>query len=323
MTALPRALSCFARGLIAVFALGWTLLLAAADRDYGLSPVRIADDTWVLVGRSEDFSFANGGNIVNTAFIVTRAGVVVIDSGPSRVYGEQLKRAIARITDKPVSLVLNTHHHPDHFLGNQAFADTPIGALAGTRKGIATEGDAFAENLFRLTGDWMSGTELKVPDQILQAGPLKAGGRSLILLALEGHTDADLAVFDADSATLFAGDLVFNLRAPTTPHAHLAHWKDTLRALDAFMTTQRVRVLVPGHGPIARNATPIAWTRDWLTWLDTSLREAAADGLDMNETLARPLPEAYRNIPVSGAEYRRSVGHLFPAAEAGSLQPNN
>jgi uncharacterized sulfatase len=34
--------------------------------------VRIADDTWVLVGRSEDFSFANGGNIVNTAFIVTR-----------------------------------------------------------------------------------------------------------------------------------------------------------------------------------------------------------------------------------------------------------
>ena len=295
----------------------------AAGADYRLAPLAVAEGVYAFVGEQADFNPSNGGNIVNTGFIVGTEGVVVIDTGPSRQYGEQMRAAIARITPKPIALVINTHHHPDHFLGNQAFADTPIGALAGTRKGIATEGDAFAENLFRLTGDWMSGTELKVPDQILQAGPLKAGGRSLILLALEGHTDADLAVFDADSATLFAGDLVFNLRAPTTPHAHLAHWKDTLRALDTFMTTQRVRVLVPGHGPIARNATPIAWTRDWLTWLDTSLREAAADGLDMNETLARPLPEAYRNIPVSGAEYRRSVGHPFPAAEAGSLQPNN
>ena len=47
MTALPRPLSCFARGLIAIFALGWTLLLAAADRDYGLAPVRIA---WAMAG---------------------------------------------------------------------------------------------------------------------------------------------------------------------------------------------------------------------------------------------------------------------------------
>ena len=294
----------------------------AAGSDYHLAPLAIAQGVYAFVGEQADFDPSNGGNIVNTGFIVGAEGVIVIDTGPSRRYGEQMRAAIARITPKPIALVINTHHHPDHFLGNQAFDDTRIGALAGTRKGIAAEGDAFAENLFRLTGDWMSGTELRVPDQILEAGPLKAGGRSLILLALEGHTDADLAVFDADSATLFTGDLVFNLRAPTTPHAHLAHWKDTLRALDTFMTTQRVRVLVPGHGPIARNATPIAWTRDWLTWLDTHLREAAADGLDMNETLARPLPEAYRNIPVSGAEYRRSVGHLFPAAEAGSLQPN-
>ena len=295
----------------------------AAGSDYQLTPLPIAEGVYSFIGEQADFTPSNGGNIVNTGFIVGTEGVVVIDTGPSRRYGEQMRAAIARITPKPIALVINTHHHPDHFLGNQAFADAPIGALAETGKGIASEGDAFAENLFRLTGDWMSGTELKAPDQTLQAGPLKAGGRSLILLALKGHTDADLAVFDEDSATLFAGDLVFNLRAPTTPHANLAHWKDALQALDAFMKDHRVRALVPGHGPIARDARPIAWTRDWLTWLDRSLRESAAEGLDMNETLARPLPEAYRDIPVSGAEYRRSVGHLFPAAEARSLQHNN
>lgn len=295
----------------------------AAGSDYQLTPLAIAEGVYAFIGEQADFNPSNGGNIVNTGFIVGTEGVVVIDTGPSRRYGEQMRTAIARITPKPIALVINTHHHPDHFLGNQAFADAPIGALAETGKGVASEGDAFAENLFRLTGDWMAGTEVKAPDQVLLAGPLKAGGRSLLLLALKGHTDADLAVFDEDSATLFAGDLVFNLRAPTTPHANLAHWKDTLRALDTFMKDHRVRVLVPGHGPIARDALPIAWTRGWLTWLDKSLREAAADGLDMNETLARPLPEAYRDIPVSGAEYRRSVGHLFPAAEASSLQHSN
>lgn len=40
-----------------------TALLAAADFDYDLSPRKVAEDTWVVVGRNEDFSFENGGNI--------------------------------------------------------------------------------------------------------------------------------------------------------------------------------------------------------------------------------------------------------------------
>ncbi len=115
----------------------WILLLclslslpAVADLDYALKPRLIADDTWLLEGSTDNFAKDNGGNIVNTAFIVTEAGVVVIDTGPSRRYGEALRQAIASVTDKPVIQVLLTHHHPDHALGNQAFKDVPIGALA-------------------------------------------------------------------------------------------------------------------------------------------------------------------------------------------------
>lgn len=315
MTALPRPLSCFARGLIAIFALGWTLLLAAADRDYGLAPVRIADDTWVLVGRSEDFSFANGGNIVNTAFIVTRAGVVVIDSGPSRVYGEQLKRAIARITDKPVTLVLNTHHHPDHFLGNQAFAPDTLAALPATIKGIHSEGGSLNENMYRLAGDWMAGTEPVAPARPLAAGPLEMGGHRFELIALAGHTEADLVILDRSTGVLFAGDLVFNDRTPTTPHANLPRWQAALDQLEKTPFT----TLVPGHGPVAGDAGPIRQTRAWLAWLDRQLRQAANDGLDMTEVLALPLPAEFRSLAVVDAEYRRSVGQLYPAYEQAAL----
>ena len=305
-----------ARALIALFALGWALLLAAADMDYGLAPEKIADDTWVLTGRSEDFSFTNGGNIVNTAFIVTQAGVLVIDSGPSRAYGEQLRRAIARITRQPVVRVINTHHHPDHFLGNQAFAPDTLAALPGTIHGIHTEGGSFNDNMYRLAGDWMAGTEPVAPILPLAAGPLELGGHRLELIALEGHTGADLAILDRSTGVLFAGDLIFHDRAPTTPHARLPAWQASLDTLEALP----FRHLVPGHGPVATDAGPIRQTRAWLGWLDHTLRQAADEGLDMTEALALPLPAEFRRLGVVDAEYRRSVGQLYPALEQQALR---
>ena len=305
-----------ARALIALFALGWALLLAAADMDYGLAPEKIADDTWVLTGRSEDFSFTNGGNIVNTAFIVTQAGVLVIDSGPSRAYGEQLRRAIARITRQPVVRVINTHHHPDHFLGNQAFAPDTLAALPGTIHGIHTEGGSFNDNMYRLAGDWMAGTEPVAPIHPLAAGPLELGGHQFELIALEGHTGADLAILDRSTGVLFAGDLIFHDRAPTTPHARLPAWQASLDTLEALP----FRHLVPGHGPVAKDAGPIRQTRAWLGWLDRTLRQAADEGLDMTEALALPLPAEFRRLAVVDAEYRRSVGQLYPALEQQTLR---
>ncbi|WP_374244875.1 quinoprotein relay system zinc metallohydrolase 1 [Zoogloea sp.] len=305
-----------ARTLTALFALGWALLLAAADMDYGLAPEQIAPDTWVLTGRSEDFSPRNGGNIVNTAFVVTSAGVLVIDSGPSRAYGEQLRRAIARVTDKPVVLVVDTHHHPDHFLGNQAFPRETLAALPGTRHGIDTEGSALNENMYRLVGDWMAGTEPVAPTRALAAGPLQLGEHRFELLALDGHTDADLAILDRSTGVLFAGDLVFHDRAPTTPHARLDAWQAALARLEALPFTR----LVPGHGPVASDAAPIRQTRAWLRWLDDTLRQAAEAGLDMTEVLAQPLPPEHRRLAVSEAEYRRSAGQLYPAYEQRALE---
>jgi len=292
----------------------------AADFDYALQPRRIADDTWVLLGRNEDFSIANGANIVNTAFVVTGAGVVVIDSGPSRRYGEQLRRAIAGVTDEPVVQVLITHHHPDHFLGNQAFAPQTLYALPATISGIARDGNAFAENLYRLSGEWMLGTEVVAPPQAIAPGPLAIGTHRFEVLALDGHTGADLALFDRGTGVLFAGDLVFNGRAPTTPHARIDHWLAALDRLDALAP----RIVVPGHGEVsvavaASAPRAIGQTRSYLRWLDAALNRAAEQGLDMSEALSLPLPAEISAFAVAEAEYRRSVSHLYPAAEQGAL----
>ena len=319
---LPRKLCSVApRRLGAAVLLFFGITVAgAADYDYQLKAQRIAPEVYTFIGRNEDFTMANGGNIVNSSFIIAPRGVIVIDSGSSKRYGEQMRAAISKITTQPLALVINTHHHPDHFLGNQAFADTPIAALAGTRQDIAADGNAFAENLYRLTGDWMKDTEVLAPTQTLAAGTVEIAGRRLRLLGLDGHTGADLAIYDETSGILFAGDLVFNGRAPTTPHAEVDHWLTALDQLEAITREPGFKLLVPGHGEVAHDAAPIKQTRAWLNWLRQTLRDAAIAGLDMNEVLALPLPAEFAKLPVAASEYRRSVGHLFPAAEQDALK---
>lgn len=293
-------------------------LPAVADLDYALKPRQIAEDTWLLEGSTDNFAKANGGNIVNVAFIVTQAGVVVIDTGPSKRYGEALLQAIASVTPKPVIQVLLTHHHPDHALGNQAFKDVPIGALADTTKLLHEQGESMAENLYRMVGDWMRGTEVVLPTQTLEPGVRSFGNHDLRLLALTGHTGADLAILDQSTGVLFAGDLVFYQRALTTPNSPgLAAWLADIATLQNLPWT----LVVPGHGPIATDAQPFEQMRDYLTWLDQLLRDGAAEGLDMTEMIRSPIPERFAAISLNRYELIRSVSHLYPRYEREQMHP--
>ncbi|NWD79751.1 quinoprotein relay system zinc metallohydrolase 1 [Pseudomonas reactans] len=299
----------------------WLLVFSLpvlAELDYGLKPRLIADNTWLLEGSTDNFAKDNGGNIVNVGFIVTEPGVVVIDTGPSKRYGEALRQAIARVTDKPVIQVLLTHHHPDHALGNQAFKDVPIGALAGTTERLHEQGDSLAENLYRMVGDWMRGTEVVLPNQTLQPGVKSFGSHDLQLLQLRGHTGADLAIFDQKTGVLFAGDLVFYQRALTTPHSPgLSIWLADLATLQGLPWT----LIVPGHGPVASDAKPLEQMRDYLAWLDQLLRDGAAQGSDMPELIRSPIPERFAAISLSRYELIRSVTHLYPHYERTQMQP--
>jgi quinoprotein relay system zinc metallohydrolase 1 len=270
----------------------------------------------LLEGSTENFSKTNGGNIVNTGFIVTDSGVVVIDTGPSRRYGEAMRKAIASVTDRPVIQVLLTHHHPDHVLGNQAFADVPIGALAGTKELMRQHGDVLAENMYRLVGDWMRGTETLLPTQTLTPGMLEFGGHRLQLLALAGHTGADLAILDLNTGVLFAGDIVFYQRALSTPNSPgLQVW---LRDLDTLQALPW-KLLVPGHGPVTTDAGPFQQMRDYLGWLDGLLRNGAAQGADMAELINSPIPERFAAISLTRYELIRSVSHLYPTYERAQM----
>jgi quinoprotein relay system zinc metallohydrolase 1 len=227
-----------------------------------------------------------------------------------------MRKAIAATTDKPVIQVLLTHHHPDHVLGNQAFSDVPIGALAGTTELLQQQGNAMAENMYRLVGDWMRGTEVLLPTQVLTPGVHSFGNHDLRLLSLGGHTGADLAILDQTTGVLFAGDLVFYQRALTTPNSPgLSVWLSDIATLQGLPWT----LIVPGHGPVASDPQPFEQMRDYLTWLDQLMRDGAANGSAMTEMIRSPIPERFAGINLSRYELIRSVSHLYPRYERAQM----
>ena len=295
-----------------VFTLLFSLVANASKFDYQLKPLKVADSTYVFVGKTEDFTFENGGNIVNTGFIVTSAGVVVIDSGPSLRYGQQMKAAIKLVTDQPINIILLTHHHPDHFLGNQAFEGTSILALSSTANSIKVEGAGFADNLYLMVGDWMRGTHVVEPTKTLDPGFLVIGEHKLEILSYSGHTNGDMAIFDHNSGVLFSGDLIFHKRTLTTPHADIKKWRSSIDSLNKFS----FNVLVPGHGPISHDKKPLTEMIEYLNWLDASFKNAAENGFSMNEAMEIKLPTKFNSNALLKQEFSRSVIHLFTSYES-------
>src|SRR5262252_9416361 len=57
----------------------------------------------------------------NSAVIVNRDEVMIVDSHISPESGRAMLQEIKSITDKPVRFLINTHFHYDHTNGNQAF----------------------------------------------------------------------------------------------------------------------------------------------------------------------------------------------------------
>ncbi len=292
---------------------------AGARWAYNLEPKQIAEGVYLLRGLDEHLSVENGGNIANVVFMETGDGVVLFDTGPSRIYGDELRTVIKRTAQEPLSRVIVSHAHPDHYLGNQVFEDVPIESLAKVQDVIADIGDLFTENMYRLVDVWMRGTRTVVPTKVIEPGRIRMGRRDLEIIALSGHSHADLAVYDHGENLLLAADLVFMNRAPTTPHANLPAWQASL----AELAQRPVRTLVPGHGPVTEGKTAIEQTSSYLTWLDHKLKAAAEQGLSEAEVNNVAIEQPFVEMAVVREEFVRSVSHLYAGYELEALKRIN
>jgi len=250
-------------------------------------PVReLAPGVFVIPGKQEDASPQNLGRVINTGFIVGDEGVIVIDSGANLYHGKAILATVAKLTTKPVKLLIDTHPNPNYVLGNMAFAQRgiPILSTDATANAMMERCTHCIANLTISIGkEAMQGTDIVQPQQrINSTRNLTIAGRQIRLLHF-GHarTEGDLAVLDVASGVLFAGDLVYRGQIQHFAEANFRGWISALNQLEQ----EPIKVLVPGRGDIG-DLSALVTMRSYLVQLQSRVGAAYRDGRSTDETLA-------------------------------------
>ena len=239
---------------------------------------QVSPSAWYVEGLSALGTPANQNFISNAGFVITPAGVVVIDALGSPVLAQRLLAEIREHTAQPVTHVILTHYHADHIYGLQTFkaAGAKVVAHQGGRLYLNSDTARLRLDASRAElAPWVNQeTRLVQADEwIAGEQELVVGGVRLRLKPVgPAHTPEDLVVYLPQEQVLFAGDLVFRGRIPFVGQADSRQW---IRSLDTLLAYD-AQVIVPGHGPVSSQARQdMELTRDYLIHLRKVMGEAA------------------------------------------------
>jgi cyclase len=187
------------------------------------------------------FVVPGGGG--NTAVFVTSNGVVLVDTKYSDRYQAMLDQ-VKKVTDKPITHVINTHFHTDHTGGNQFLP-------AGVEIIVQEHTAANMEKVRRSSKDSPS-----VPERPVRTYKEKLtllSGQDAIDLYYFGpaHTDGDTFVVFRSAGVLHAGDVFPGKATPvintTWGGNGLTYGKTIGRAVAGI---KDVHYVISGHGPV-------------------------------------------------------------------------
>ncbi len=292
---------------------------AWADRDYGALH-KLAPGVYVQRGADEAASTVNRGAVANLGVLVGPDGVVVVNTGSSAEHGAALLAAVARVTDRPVVLAIDTQASPDQVLGNAAFTARGIPVLAhrDTDAFMREHCDAcVADVRANADTDALAATRVAWPTRLIDGSQtIRVGGRTIQILYF-GSTErpGSVAVLDVESRVLFAGNMASFGLVPETQLGELPKWIGALRELQGL----KPAIVVPGHGPPGR-AAHLAQIRDYLQLVLDETRAAYAHGDGLMETVEHVRLPQFRRWALYEAHHRRNVHFAYLQIEEQELK---
>ncbi|MBV1862901.1 MAG: MBL fold metallo-hydrolase [Rhodobacteraceae bacterium] len=268
----------------------WLLIATLASplqAETSLTVHKVADNAFAIVG---DLGQRNPQNMANNAsfgLVVTNAGAVLIDAGGSRAGAVALHKAISTVTDQPVTHVINSGGQDHRWLGNGYWKEQGAVVIASAAA-VEDQQERASMQLTVLSNllgnDVLAGTEPVYADVTFEESyELAVGGTVLQLTHLDGaHTPGDAFVWNADSKTMFTGDIVYMERIlGVNDVSNTLAWVETFEAFAAFNPDH----VVPGHGHATDLAGATKDTYDYLTNLRTQMATFIEDGGEITDSI--------------------------------------
>ncbi len=318
--------------LISAFLLTATPLIASplVSEDLQRKVTKLTDGVYAIEhpGHRHDGLFSG-----NTTVIIGTRQVLVVDSAflPS-VTREDIAQ-IGQWTEKPVTFLLNTHFHNDHNLGNEqymlAFPAITIISHTETKKSMDMFGPGSAgreervNNRFQKMLDENKGPDGQalqpddkaylqevMPDRLRLYDEIKKvkfqsatmtfdhdfsidlGNREVQIKFLgKGNTAGDAIAFLPKEKIVVVGDLV-DYPIPMANDGYPSEWIQTLQNLGQL----DLETIVPGHGPVLHDKTPIFLYRDLL---QSAVDQLNAKLIKTGPAMSRTLEEVSGSIDLT------------------------
>lgn len=272
--------------------------------EYNLEPKKVNDTTYCFFGLSEVMDEHNNGKMSNSCFVNLGTHYLVVDSGPTYQYAEQAYAKMKQIKNLPISFVINTHIHDDHWLGNSYYDKIDVKIIGS----IAFENTTKVEITRmqqRITPEAFRGTTQVFPTlHVEKKMILNIDNKKIHLISIDhkAHTDSDLLVYIPEDKTIFVGDLVFNDRLPSIRDGNLKGWLDALDAIRDMNLTY----VVGGHGKIV-DTKSIEFTYNYIKELRQKVKVLIEDGEDIGDVVNMLEMKRYKDVNFYDSMHRQNV----------------
>jgi glyoxylase-like metal-dependent hydrolase (beta-lactamase superfamily II) len=249
-------------------------------RSWPTGLIEVADGAFAYVQEGGGLCVANAGLIVGPD------ACIVIDALFAPSMTRAFRDEIRRVTEKPVRLLINTHHHIDHTLGNALFPEAAILSHANARSEQERVGlgvlDLLRPRIPQLVAE-AEDVQQRFPDFTF-TGELTFdfARRTIRLLHLgPAHTIGDALVLLPADRLLFAGDVAFHYVTPLGIEGHIGGWINACDRVDGM----EIDTIVPGHGPIGAKQD-LREMRGYLSTVSEQARRAFDRGDPAREAAA-------------------------------------
>ena len=274
----------------------------ADGTEAGITMARIAEGIYQFTASADGYVEAT-----NSTAIVGRNGVLIFDTNTRPSTARAVLAMLRGVTSKPVRWIVNSHWHPDHWSGNQVYAEAFPGVeiiataeTADYMHNVALAWPAvFAGQLARLRSEppaadaaaraaratqiarresfvaEISSVRRTYPTRTYRGAlDLDLGGRLVRLTDITGDASHSTMAFLPAERLLLAGDALVAPVTWTQQGYRISPWIESLRQLAAL----HPRLIVPGHGPLMRDLDYLNLVVGYMESARAQVRAALAGG---------------------------------------------
>ena len=261
--------------LFLVFITLFFVTATANGKEADLKLVKVTTDVYAIVGSLGNRSKQNLGNNATFGVVVTKAGVVLIDSGATYEAATKIHHLIKTITKLPVKIVINSGGQDHRWLGNDYFKKQGAKIIASIP--AVADQKARQQDQFFMLGNILGDKGIKktnpvYADETFDAQySLSLGGTELkIIHAGSAHTPGDSFVWLPQHKAVFAGDIVYVERMLGV--LGFSNSKTWLQAFEKIIQLKAKHV-IPGHGQPTTIEVAKKDTYDYLIFLRKKVSE--------------------------------------------------